>query len=257
MTSTSDYAHPPAVLFCDFGLPYSGQMKAAILKQAPGAAIIDLMDDVPSFDILGASVLLSSLADGFSEGSVFVCVVDPDVGSPSRVPGALYAAGKWFVGPLNGIFEHTLRRWPEGAKMFQIDWNPKNISPSFHGRDLFAPMAGRIMCNGENADGISAIAKSDQQNYRQPDFPDDIFRIIYIDGFGNAITGIRAPVTSLSPPEVVIDGKALPWAGTFSDVSPGTAFAYGNSMGLIEVSISRGRADRALGLSIGSEICLK
>lgn len=139
-------AASPIVLFCDFGMPYTGQMKGR-LAQELGCAMaahptIDLFHDVPAQDVQAGSVLLAAHAADFPEDSVFVCVVDPGVGTDQRRPGAVKAGGRWFVGPLNGLFEHVLRRW--SGEVFEITWCPPNLSSTFHGRDLFSPVAARI-----------------------------------------------------------------------------------------------------------------
>ena len=132
-------SHAPIVLFCDFGLPYTGQMKGRIVQelgeQASHHPIVDLFHDVPAHDVKAGSVLLAAHAADFPIGSVFVCVVDPGVGSKSRKPGAVFAGGRWFVGPLNGLFEHVLRRCSGDAgeaRAFEITWRPEQLSASFH-----------------------------------------------------------------------------------------------------------------------------
>ncbi|MBL4613576.1 MAG: SAM-dependent chlorinase/fluorinase, partial [Magnetovibrio sp.] len=152
----------PIILFCDFGLPYTGQMKGRLVAdlgdQAPNHPIIDLFHDVPAYDVRAGSVLLAAHANDFPVGSIFVAVVDPGVGSQNRRPGVVFAGGRWFVGPLNGLFEHVLRRWstPQ-SKVFEITLQPEHLSATFHGRDLFCPMAAALARAGEKVDGLRAI----------------------------------------------------------------------------------------------------
>lgn len=258
MTENSDKPRTQIALFCDFALPYTGQMKAAIYKDAPSAQIIDLMTDVPAFNVVAASLLLAQLADGFAPGTVFVCVVDPGVGSTKREPGVVMAGGRWFVGPLNGIFEHTIRRWPEGTKLYTIDWPRNGVSSSFHGRDIFSPLAAKLCLAGQPTNEMVGITQAEEEKFRHLDFADDVEEIIYIDCFGNAVTGVRTPIdAALNPPRVMVGGIKIQWAKTFSDVPVGSAFAYGNSMGLIEVAVNRGRADLVLGLNLGSQVSVR
>ena len=137
----------PIVLFCDFGLPYTGQMKARLFADAPRCPVIDLFHDVPAHDVQAGSALLAAHVRDFPKGTIFLSVVDPGVGSNQRRPGVVYAGGWWFVGPLNGLFEHVLREFSEDAKVFEIPEtteDPETISATFHGRDIFAPQAARL-----------------------------------------------------------------------------------------------------------------
>lgn len=233
-------ACPPIVLFCDFGLPYTGQMKAKLGEGAPDHPIIDLFWDVPAFDARAGSVLLAAHAADFPVGSVFVCVVDPGVGTAERQPGVVYAGGRWFVGPLNGLFEHVLRRWPEDAKAFGITWAPPTLSASFHGRDLFSPIAARLAVG--NREGLAAIALD---AVRRTDFPDDVAAIVYVDGFGNMMTGIRA--ISLGKSDFLeVAGRAIPRLGTFGEAESGSLFCYANAVGLMEIAANRANAQQIL-----------
>ncbi|MDH3597421.1 MAG: SAM-dependent chlorinase/fluorinase, partial [Rhodospirillales bacterium] len=137
------------VLFTDFGLdgPYVGQMKAVLHAEAPGVPLIDLMADAPAFDARAAAYLLAAYAPAFPAGCVFLAVVDPGVGGP-RLPLAVEADARWFVGPDNGLLAPTARR-AEAARTWQVTWRPDRLSASFHGRDLFAPVAARLALGEE------------------------------------------------------------------------------------------------------------
>jgi len=233
----------PIVLFCDFGLPYTGQMKSRLLCDAPNTPVIDLFHDVPAYDIQAGSVLLSAYVSDFPKGTIFVCVVDPGVGSDQRKSGAVFAGGRWFVGPLNGLFEHVLRRYEEGAKAFEITWAPESLSSTFHGRDLFAPVAAQL-ANGD----LSGLLEVELDTVRHKAFDDDIKALIYIDQFGNIMTGIRAE--SLKDDETIeIRGCKMPRFQTFSDTESGAPFVYENSVGLMEISTNQGNAFETLEIS--------
>src|SRR5215831_12382018 len=144
----------------------------------------------------------------------------------------------------NGLFELVQRR-AGTARSWDIDWKPERLSASFHGRDLFAPVAA-MLARGEPPPGRPHKDDSD----RQADWPDDLGEIVYIDHFGNAMTGLR--VAQLLPAaRLVVAGRILERARTFSEREPGTSFWYENSNGLAEIAVNQGRADRELGLSIG------
>ena len=241
-------ACPPLVLFCDFGLPYTGQMKARLAEGAPGHPVIDLFHDVPAHDIQAGSVLLAAHAGDFPAGSVFVCVVDPGVGTDQRKPGAVYAGGRWFVGPLNGLFEHVLRRWPDGALVYEITWRPKHLSNSFHGRDLFSPMAASI------AQGrLEGLTECPHDGVRQAQFSDDVEAAVYVDAFGNVMTGIRAETLGAGD-TLSAAGQTLDRLTTFGDAASGALFCYENAVGLMEIAANGDSAAKLLALKPGSPI---
>ena len=129
------------VLFTDFGLhgPYTGQMKAVLHQMAPGIPVVDLFADAPVGSPEASTYLLAAYAAWFPSGTVFLCVVDPGVGG-TRPAIIVEAEARWYVGPGNGLFELVRRRGGQ-TRSWDIDWKPERLSASFHGRDLFAPVA--------------------------------------------------------------------------------------------------------------------
>lgn len=235
------------VLFTDFGLPgpYTGQVKAVLLQQAPDHPVIDLFADAPACNPKASAYLLAAYAAWFPAGTVFLCVVDPGVGGARR-PCALQADGHWFVGPDNGLFELVLRRSVAPVACWSLDMHSAPLSATFHGRDLFAPVAATI-ARGEPPPGV----RSDLD--RQREWPDDLPEVIYIDGYGNAITGLRA--AAVPPGRCLKVGRHTLRPGrTFSDVGRGEPFWYVNANGLVEIAVNCGRADHALDLVLGSPI---
>ena len=236
------------VLFTDFGLhgPYTGQVKAVLHQMAPGIPAIDLFSDAPVGNPKASAYLLAVYAQWFPAGTVFLCVVDPGVGG-TRPSVIVEADNRWYVGPGNGLFELIQRRAAETFS-WDIDWKPERLSASFHGRDLFAPVAA-MLARGERPPGRPRQDEAD----RRRDWPEDLAEIVYIDHFGNAMTGLRAarlPAGArLAAADRVLDG-----ATTFSNRPPGTAFWYENSNGLAEIAVNQGRADGELGLAIGSPV---
>jgi S-adenosyl-L-methionine hydrolase (adenosine-forming) len=232
-------------LFTDFGLhgPYTGQMKAALHQTAPGIPVIDLFADAPVGNPRASAYLLAVYAAWFPAGTVFLCVVDPGVGG-ARPPVILEADGRWYVGPGNGLFELVQRR-AGATRSWHIEWKPECLSASFHGRDLFAPVAA-MLARGEPPPGRPREDGAD----RRADWPNDLGEIVYIDHFGNAMTGLRAAVLPTNA-RLIAAARVLERARTFSDRPPGEAFWYENSNGLAEIAVNQGRADRDLGLSIG------
>ena len=237
------------VLFTDFGSdgPYTGQVQARLYQQAPGVAVVNLFSDLVPYEIQAAAYLLPAYSAGFPPATVFLCVVDPGVGSVR--PGVVVKAdGCWYVGPNEGLFALLARR-AERLECWQLP-EPVGVSSSFHGRDVFAPAAALL------ATGAAVDAETVPTNcLEQPDWPDDLFRVCSIDRCGNAITGVRASVVETSQ-LLSINGHSLKPAQTFSDVGAGESFWYANSNGLVELAVNRGRADHMLGIEVGTVIAL-
>jgi len=241
------------LLFTDFGRAgfYVGQMKAALVRTAPEVPVIDLMHDAPRFDARAAAYLLAALAGDMAEGTVCLAVVDPGVGG-DRPPVVVAADGRWFVGPGAGLFEIVQRRAAR-ARQWVIAWRPERLSDSFHGRDLFVPVAARL-ARGEAPPG-RACAAGWRQAPRRPgaEWPDDLAAILHIDDFGNAITGIRA--ATLAPTDAILaGGRSLPYARVFAEVPAGAVFWYSNSCGLAEIAANCGNAAQILGLGVGDVV---
>lgn len=237
-------------LFTDFGLtgPYTGQVKAVLAQTAPGVLVIDLFADLPAGKPKPAAYLLAAYGTWFPRGTVLLGVVDPGVGSKRRAI-VVEADGRFYVGPDNGLFEIVLRG-AGAARCWEIEWRPESLSASFHGRDLFAPVAGRL-ARGDPAPEMLRQADS----ARFPDWPDDLAEIVYIDGYGNAMTGMRAarlPATA----RLIAEKHEIRRARTFSDVPPGAALWYENANGLAEIAVNSGRADVALGLAVGAPLAV-
>lgn len=234
------------LLFTDFGHegPYLGEMTAVLRRAAPEVPVVNLMADAPAFRPRLAAYLLAALAEELMPGDVLLGVVDPGVGT-ERAPVALQADGRWFVGPDNGLFE-PVRRRATRVQEHVIAWRPARLSASFHGRDLFAPVAARL-ARGNRSDLAPGRLTP------VPDWPDDLPEIVYVDAYGNAMTGLRAAAV---PPATRLGagGRELRHARTFGAVPPGTAFWYANSSGLVEIAVNAGSAAATLSLAPGTPV---
>jgi S-adenosylmethionine hydrolase len=137
-------------LVTDFGVGiYVGQVRARLSALVPGVPLVDLVHDLAPFRPDLAAYLLPALVRDMPRGTLYLCVVDPGVGG-ERGGLLLEAAGDWFLGPDNGLLSRVLHRDAE-ARPFRVGWSPAGTSPSFHGRDWFAPAAARL-CLGEPLD---------------------------------------------------------------------------------------------------------
>lgn len=238
------------VLFTDFGMEdlYVGQAKAALLRHVPGATIIDLLHQVPNFDARAGAHLLAALQGEFDPGSVFLAVVDAGVGS-RRAACVLQADGKWYLGPDNGLLSVVAAR-SSASKCWHITWRPERLSHSFHGRDLFAPIAALIAGREFPHDKLEEIPGLQVQFGAS-----DLAEIIYLDHYGNALTGLRvAGVDKAS--RLRIGAHTLGYARVFSDVPAGEPCWYENSVGLVEIAVNCGSAAAQLGLQVGQPVNL-
>ncbi len=237
------------VLFTDYGMsdPYVGQLKAVLAQQAPGVTLVDLMHDVPAFNAHAGAHLLAALIAPFPAGSVFLTVVDPGVGTP-RETLVVEADGRWYVGPDNGLLSIVAAR-ADRARYFRIRWRPAQLSDTFHGRDLFAPVAAALARGPFPADWLEPVAAPTVQFD-----PADLARVIHIDRFGNAWTGIRGGL--MQGAQLEVQGRPLPHHRVFADAPKGTAFWYVNSSGLVEIAANRASAAALLGLAVGTPVRL-
>lgn len=233
-------------LYTDFGAqgPYLGQVQAVLAAESPAIPVLNLLCDAPAGDPRRAAYLLAALATELRVGAIVVGVVDPGVGG-ERLPIVVEAAGRRFVGPDNGLFSRVAARDP-AARAWRIDWRPERLSASFHGRDLFAPVAARLA-----ADIEVPLAELSASQLVGADWPDEIGEVVYADGYGNLFTGLRGDRLG---GDAILEagGRRLGHARTFSAVSAGEAFWYRNSCGLVEIAVNGGSARERLGLGIGA-----
>lgn len=237
-------------LFTDFGAAdiYVGQVKLVLRESAPDAAIIDLLHEAPACNARASAHLLAALSARIPAGNVVMAVVDPGVGG-TRQPVIVYADGKRFVGPDNGLLSVVAERARE-VRTFAINWRPENLSASFHGRDLFAPVAG-MLARGE-ADGGRLVPKTGLDVRLGPD---DLSEVIYIDHYGNALTGLRAGRVARNA-RLMVAERWITYARVFSEVPPGALFWYENSLDLVEIAANSGSAAHRLGLQVGQPVLI-
>jgi len=237
--------------FTDFGIPgpYLGQVHAVLHSAAPAIPVVDIFPDLPVCNIRASAYLLPAYSRYLPENSVCLCVVDPGVGTERGVV-VVRADGRWYVGPDNGLFSILLRHTGD-AQVFNIDWRPAQLSSSFHGRDLFAPVAARL-ARGESPPG----EQIDPARLLSPGWPEDLAEVVYLDHFGNAITGLRASgLTSASRVEVA--GKCCEFSRTFGEAGKGIPFWYENSNGLVEIAQANGHVANELALAVGTTVTIR
>jgi hypothetical protein len=235
-------------LFTDFGAAdlYVGQVEAVLDRYAPGVRVIHLLHEAPALDVKASAHLLAALSQRVPRGSVVMGVVDPGVGS-ARKAAVVRADGRWFVGPDNGLFSVVAAR-ATTRQLWRVVGEPQGMSASFHGRDLFAPLAAAVATDDFPNESVASLHSLDVVLDAA-----DLAEIVYVDHYGNAFTGIRAAEAS-SGWRLEAGGSAVPYARVFSDVPQGTAFWYENSIGLVEIAVNGGSAARTLGIGIGNPV---
>ena len=246
----TDYHLIMIALFTDYGLhgPYLGQVQAVLHRLLPGEKIINLLADAPRNNPRASAYLLAafSRAFGAAPGTIFFSVVDPGVGSFQDQPVIIKADGHWYLGPNNGLFDMVCR-YSSRVQCWSLDWRPETLSASFHGRDLYAPAAAMIRNND--------IPGKDMLWVDRHGWPDDLAEIIYVDHFGNCMTGIRVETLD-NINEIQVSSFTITYARTFSSVPTGDAFWYGNSQDLVEIAVNGGSAAEQLNLGIGTQLVI-
>lgn len=240
----------PVILFTDFGADlYAGQVKAVLFAHAPGVPVIDLVHDAPAFDVAASAHLLAACVSRFTRGSVFLAVVDPGVGT-TRGAIVMECDGRFLVGPDNGLLSVCSAR-SCSAHCWSIVWRPERMSNSFHGRDLFAPIAAAIAAGTWPGGRLAATAGPEIAFGSE-----DARAVIYIDRYGNACTGVRAGQLAQQA-VVVAAGRRIAYAPVFGAAGAGEIFWYENSLGLIEIAANGDSAASLLGLRIGEPIAIE
>jgi S-adenosyl-L-methionine hydrolase (adenosine-forming) len=236
------------VLFTDFGATgvYTGQMRAILQGRFPERPVVDACNDAPVCNPRAAAYLLSALVPFYPADTVWLTVVDPGVGT-DRDGLIVTADGRRFVGPDNGLLSQVIARARE-AECRRIEWRPDGMSASFHGRDWFSHAAVQLaLGTGPAAGRVPAAALVGS------DWPADLPEVIYVDHFGNLVTGLRAEAMGQAA-RLRIAGRTCGPARTFADVPAGEPFWYVNANGLVEVAANRARAETVLGTGIGSPV---
>jgi hypothetical protein len=242
-------------LLTDFGMTdsYVAEVKGVILSLAPATTLVDVGHLVAPGDIRSGAYLLGRSWRRFPEHTIHLAVVDPDVGT-GRAAMALRAQGHTFVGPDNGLFSAVLHDAEVEIVTLPV---PDGASPTFHGRDLFAPAAAAL-ANGTPllALGVPLVGVPHRLAYTEPRYEGKsiVGEIIYVDRFGTLVTNLTP---GLVPPyaSIEVDGLDLgPLRHTFGDVPTGGLLAYVGSGGEVEVAVRGGSAARRLGLGVGGRI---
>ena len=221
-------------------------MKVALYGRRVSCPIVELCSDAPAFDPIASSYLLGSFLDYLPVGSLVIAVVDPGVGGGRR--GILVKSERhWLLGPDNGLLVRAVQREKDVRIQTITLENPKG-SRTFDGRDVFAPAAA-MLCQNEAVPGVEIETSS----LIGIGCPLSVARIVYIDSYGNAVSGMTGD-TVWKGQTLRVNGVDVVFASTFSRVQPGCYFWYVNSNNLVEISVNSGSAADLLKLEVGTRI---
>jgi S-adenosylmethionine hydrolase len=252
-------------LTTDFGLrePFVGIMKGVMLGHSSQLRFIDMAHDVSAFQPVEAGFWLAGALRYFPAGTVHVAVVDPGVGTPRALLIAL-AHDQAVLAPDNGLLAPLLRRRPV-ERVIRIDstrlvqFGVSDVSATFHGRDVFAPVAAAIAsgrCRPEDLGvEVDTIDYSGWPATTERADGGVAGVVVAVDRFGNLISNIEAPaVVALANPTIHIGGLRLPLRRTYGDAGGGEYLGLINSFEVLEVARSRGNASQGLSLGVGAPI---
>ena len=257
---------PIVTLTTDFGLQdgYVAAMRGVILGLGPTLTIVDVSHAIAPQAIRQAAYVLSTVVPYYPPDTVHVVVVDPGVGSARR-PMALRCPHGVFVGPDNGVIPAALDflggagAWQAAHLTQTRTWRTAAPSATFHGRDIFAPVAAHLALGAPLADvGEPLLDPVRLPDLRPTQAEDGEWAgvVIHVDHFGNLITNI--PGAAARPGGQVTVARAVaPLARTFADVAPLQALAYVGSSGLVEVAVRDGSAALQLGVGVGAGVKLR
>lgn len=248
-------------LASDFGSPYPAAMKGVILRRAD-ARLVDVAHDLPRQDVRTAAFWLREVLPQFPP-AVHLAVVDPGVGT-GRAVLAITAGDHVLVGPDNGLLLPAAQRIaPEDVTVYAVEHDDP-ASTTFHGRDVFAPLAAEI-----HAEGVELFRTDDRftpvERYESITFPEPTRRggeihgeILVVDGFGNAITNVPGDhLDGRYGEEIAVDGEPIPVRRTYAKVEPHDRLVTVGSHGYVELAINQGRGDEAFGLAVASPVIIE
>jgi len=254
-------------LITDFGEEsgYAGIMKGVILSINPGCQIIDITHHISPQDREEAAFVLKSAHPFFPHNTIHLVVVDPGVGS-ARKPIIVESAGSWFVGPDNGVFsfifleDQQKRVWEiTNARYFLSP-----VSPTFHGRDIFAPIAAHLSSGVSIHELGKELKDFVQLEGLEPEVDQDILkgRIVFIDHFGNLVSNIShklfTRVVGKNPFQLTVGNRVLRRIyPTYSDAEDGEVLALFGSSQQLEISVRNGKCQRLLNATKGFQVSIQ
>lgn len=259
---------PPIItLTTDFGLTdhYAGTMKGVLLKSCPDARIIDISHEIAPFSIIAGAYAIAQAAPYFPPGTIHVVVIDPGVGT-LRKALVVEASGQYFVAPDNGVLSMIVAqdRSVEAREIVNRDLWLKPHSSTFHGRDIFAPVAAALASGEAMPKDVGPVLREIEliPDLEPKEIAPGVWRgtLLSVDRFGNAITNFKAdPFAAIASGGFTIrmgDHEVDHFHSTFGDAPPGVPFAYFGSSGYLEVGMKQQSAAGLLHRHAGDSITL-
>jgi len=254
----------PIALLTDFGTRdyFVAAMKGTILKIAPTVQIIDITHDVAHQDVRSAAFILQACYRDFPEATVFVCVVDPGVGS-SRRAIAVESANRVFVSPDNGLLSFLFDHETERAKIYELTDRSlfaRDVSNTFHGRDVFAPVAAHIVAGVRVEEAGCPIIDPVRLHVPLPgrlDAEQIQGEIIHIDHFGNIVTNFLPNLLTREPIFEINGVMIKRFVAYYSEAEPGELASITGSAGFVEISCNLGSAAGVLKAKVGDKVILR
>ncbi len=252
-------------LTTDFGTrdAYVAAMKGVLWTWCPGVHLVDLTHEIAPQDTIEAALFLARAVPYFPRSSIHLVVVDPGVGT-DRLPLVVYADGKYFVGPDNGVLAPVLRDCEpyEARKIENPRFMAAQISATFHGRDVFAPAAACLARGEAFADFGGRVFDINLLNMPRPAAGEKGTlhgKVVHVDRFGNLITNIcRRDVADKSIERVDIGTLSLEGVHeTYGEVPRGEALALFGGTGYLEIAIRKGNAAESLGFERGEDVAIR
>lgn len=252
-SSIANLPIPIVTLTTDFGLDdwYVAAMKAVLLSHAPAARLVDVTHTIPPGDVIKGSIILERAIASFPPTTIHLAVIDPGVGS-DRLALIVRIHQQLVVCPDNGLITWAWRRLGAG-EAFQTTWKPPIQSNTFHGRDIFAPVAGMLASFRALLDLAKPISGPLLLDLNLSSGPTG--QIIHIDRFGNATSNI--PVAAIPPnAQVRVGDLTLPLRRTYSEAPAGQPLALIGSSDLLEIAVGAGSAANLLSLKINDPLTI-
>ena len=253
-------------MLTDFGEQdgYVGILRGVILTIAPRNPLVDLSHDIPPQNVRAARFCLANAVDYFPPETVYLVVVDPGVGGARRSVAVRCDRG-WLVGPDNGIMGGVLARYPATAAVVltnPLAWLTPHPSATFHGRDIFAPVAARLALGLPLEALGTAIAPTGLFDFPSAplvgltlDGRDAITgEIQHIDRFGNLISNILGDRLGGHLQGAIVADRPIPSGKTYGDASPGNLIAMVGSHGFVEIACNGSSAAEWLGVAWGDRV---
>ncbi len=243
-------------LTTDFGEIYQAEMKGVILKINPRVKIIDISHNIPRHNIIAGAFALLCAAKYFPSNTIHVGVVDPEVGTARRGIAIKSESGQYFIGPDNGLLIPAAKSLGS-FKVFEIPV-VEDASPTFHGRDVFAPLAAKVS-KGYDIEKFKLLREYKEINFGKAKVSGKKIegRIILVDGFGNAITNIPSEMVRLELGDKLRFKKQLiPYVRTYADVKEGEPLLLVGSHGFLEIAACKASASSFFKLKAGDKVSM-